>query len=108
MTDEAPDVTAIWARINEINLALESLSTDAGSNILRRDAGRRNADFEQRSAVLRRELAELRAKLPPAGMASGMRLVMSRALGEIILRDDPELSFADVRTPVDEWDWSES
>jgi hypothetical protein len=107
MTDEA-DVAALWTRINEINCELESLSADAGSNILRRDAGKRNADYERRTAVLRLELAELRAKLPPAGIASGMRLVMSRALGEIILRDDPEPSFAEVNTPVDIWDWSES
>jgi len=101
------DVAALWTRINAINGELESLSTDAASNILRRDAGRLNADHEHRSAVLRHELAEVRAKLPAEGMASGMRLVMSRALGEIILRDDPEPSFAEVNTPVDIWDWSE-
>jgi hypothetical protein len=105
MKDEA---NALWARINEINCELEALSASAGSNILRRDAGRRNADHEQRCEVLRHELAEVRAKLPAEGMASGQRLVMARALGEIILRDDPEPEYAEVSAPVDEWDWSEA
>jgi hypothetical protein len=107
MKDET-DIAALWARINEINCELEALSLSAGTNILRRDAGRRNTEHEQRSAVLRRELAEVRAKLPPEGMASGQRLVMSRTLGEFILRDDPQPEFADVSAPVDEWDWSEA
>jgi hypothetical protein len=107
MKDET-EVAALWARINEINCELEALSADAGSNILRRDAGRRNADHEQRSAVLRSELAEVRAKLPAEGMASGQRLVMARVLGETILRDDPQPEFAEARVPVDEWDWSEA
>jgi hypothetical protein len=101
-------VAALWARINEINCELEALSRDAESNILRRDAGQRNSAYEQRSAVLRSELAEVRAKLPPEGMASGQRLVMSSTLGEIMLRDDPEPDYADVRTHIDIWDWTEA
>jgi len=107
MKDET-DVASLWARINEINCELEALSAAAGTNILRRAAGQLNADHEQRSAVLRHELAEARARLPAEGMASGQRLVMSRALGEIILRDDPQPEFAEVSVPVDEWDWSEA
>jgi hypothetical protein len=107
MTDET-NVAEIWTRINEINCDLESLSAAAATNILRRDSGRRNAQCEAQAAALRQELAEVRAKLPPEGMASGQRLVMARALGEITLRDDPAPSYADVLTPVDIWDWSET
>lgn len=107
MKDEN-DVAALWTRINEINCELEALSTHASSNILRRDAGRRNAEYGQRCEVLRCELGELRAKLPAEGMASGQRLVMARALGGITLRDDPEPAYADVHTPIDIWDWSEA
>jgi hypothetical protein len=107
MTNEI-DVAALWTRINEINCELDALYAGAATNVLRRDAGRRNAECEERGAALRRELAEVRAKLPAEGMASGMRLVMSRALGTIYLRGDPEPEFVQVSVPVDEWDWSEA
>jgi hypothetical protein len=108
MKDET-DVAALWARINEINCELASLSTAAEANILSRDAATLNADHEQRSTILRHQLAEVRAKLPAEGMATTMRLVdVSRALGEIILRDDPKPDYADDRAPLDIWDWTEA
>jgi hypothetical protein len=107
MTNEI-DVAALWTRINEINCELDALYAGAATNVLRRDAGRRNAQCEAQAAALRQELVEVRAKLPAEGMASGQRLVMARGLGEIVLRDDPEPAYADAQTPVDIWDWSEA
>jgi hypothetical protein len=107
VTDETQqtDVTATWARLNAIGCELRALSDGASTHILRRDAGRLNREYEERSAALRRELADLQAKLPKTGAASGQRLVMSRALGTIYLRDfEPE---PEVHVPRDEWDWSE-
>jgi hypothetical protein len=117
-------VTALWVRINEINCELEALSAPAalvsdGARLaneslaawLRRDNERRCESArhrEERAATLRLELKELRAKLPPEGMASGQRLVIYRGLGEMILRDDPEPEFAQVNVPRDDWDWSET
>jgi hypothetical protein len=109
MTNETPqtDVTALHVRINAITCELDALSAGASTNILRPDAGERNAEHERRTAVLRHELAGLRALLPAAGMASGQRLVIYQGLGEVILRDDPEPEYVEADTPVDLWDWSE-
>jgi hypothetical protein len=98
-------VAALWTRINELNCELDALYADAATNILRRDAGRRNAECEGRAAVLRHDLAEARAALPAEGMRSGQRLVMYRGVGEVVLRDDPEPEFAEAETPLDIWDW---
>ena len=99
------EATDLYGEINRVRLELDRLTDRAARNILSREAARLNREYEAQAMELRRELAELQAKIPPEGMASGMRLVMSRALGEIILREDPEP--ADVTVPVDIWDWSE-
>jgi hypothetical protein len=118
-------VTALWRRINEINLELAAVSSASAANIvsagdrimgeplgarLRRDSKWRCEvvlSHEERAAELRRELVELRAKLPPEGMRSGQRLVLYRGLGEMILREDPEPEYSEVNIPRDEWNWSE-
>jgi hypothetical protein len=113
----------LWSRINEITSELEALSSPAvlvsdgprlpGESLgawIHRDSERRCEAVrsrEARSAALRLELRELRAKPPKEGMASGQRLVIYRGLGEVILRDDPEPEYAEVNVPRDEWDWSE-
>jgi hypothetical protein len=118
-------VSVILARINSIGIELEALSSASAANVvspgdrimgeplgarLRRDSQWRCEvvlSHEERAAELRRELVELRAKLPPEGMRSGQRLVLYRGLGEMILREDPEPEFADLNVSRDEWDWSE-
>jgi hypothetical protein len=97
----------IWVEINRVRLELDRLTDLAARNILSREAGRLNREYEARAVELRRELSELQAKIPPEGMRSGQRLVMARILGEVILREDPEPDYADVHAPVDIWDWSE-
>jgi hypothetical protein len=120
-------VAAIWARINQIALDLQALSDSAATNIVsahpearhsrrgvwvNQDNAERCAEqrlHEQRTAALRRELAELRSQLPKEGMASGERILINGALGDITLRDmcEPEYS-GPVNVPVDLWDWSEA
>ena len=115
---------AIWTRINEITGELEVLSApavlvSAGARLANESLGawiHRDSEHrceavrtrEERAAALRLELKELRASLPPEGMASGQRLVIYRGLGEVILRDDPGPEYAEVRVPRDDWDWTES
>jgi hypothetical protein len=85
-------VAAIWTRINAIGCELQALSASAGTNILRRNAADLNRAHEERSAILRQELAELQSQLPRTGEASGMHLVFARTLGTCYVRaSEPEL-----------------
>jgi len=95
----------LYAEINRVRLELDRLTDRAARNILSREAARLNREYEAQAMELRRELAELQAKVPPEGMRSGLRLVMARTLGETILREDPEPEYADVNVPIDIWHW---
>ena len=98
-------VAAIWARLNALGCELQALSDDASRNILRRNAGQLNREYEQRSAELRREQAELRGRLPAEGMATNQRLVLGRFLGTVILREsDPEEPPDDGFDATDPWE----
>jgi hypothetical protein len=85
------NIAAIWTRLNAIGCELQSLSDNASHNVLRRNCGQLNREYEERAAELRREQVDLRGRLPPEGMASGQRMVFARSPAEIILREsEPE------------------
>ena len=81
------EVASIWAQINEVYGALESLAGPGAAMVgaeripherlgawIHRDSEQRCAvlrSIEERRAVLRQELKELQAQLPPTGEASG-------------------------------------
>ena len=106
MDQEILSLEQIRARINEIECELFAPENYTQTNVTSPNGAELDREHELRFQALGRERAELLAKLPLTGMASGQRIVFSKVLGD--LRDWPEMApeSAGDAGPVDEWAWA--